>query len=51
MGRVAAALDSPIGERPNEAQARELAPLRDKPEVLRAAWVEVVEGDGSRPGT
>ncbi|MCR4341992.1 MAG: phage N-6-adenine-methyltransferase [Gemmatimonadaceae bacterium] len=43
-GRVARALDSPIGERPaNEAQARELAPLLDDPEKLRETWAEVVE--------
>lgn len=27
----------------NEAQARELAPLLDKPEVLRETWAEVIE--------
>jgi hypothetical protein len=37
-GRVAAALDSPNGERLNEAQARELAPLLDSPDELRDAW-------------
>ena len=41
---------SPIGELPlpaNEAQARELAPLVDDPDAVRAVWAETVQdGDG-----
>jgi hypothetical protein len=41
---------SPIGEMPlpaNEAQARELAPLVDDPEAVRAVWAETVQdGEG-----
>jgi hypothetical protein len=41
---------TPIGELPlpaNEAQARELAPLVNDPEAVRAAWMETVqEGEG-----
>jgi hypothetical protein len=41
---------SPIGEKPlpaNEAQARELAPLVDDPDAVRAVWAETVhDGDG-----
>jgi hypothetical protein len=41
---------SPIGEMPlpaNEAQARELAPLVDDPDAVRAVWAETVQdGDG-----
>src|SRR5207344_215462 len=36
---------SPIGEMPlpaNEAQARELAPLVDDPDAVRAVWAETV---------
>jgi hypothetical protein len=32
--------ESPTGERPSERQARELAPLRDKPEQMAEAWEE-----------
>ena len=35
-----AAVASPMGDIPNERQARELAPLRDEPEQLRRAWEE-----------
>lgn len=46
---VAEALESqsPMGESPtlNERQARELAPLKDKPDLLSAAWVEA-QADG-----
>jgi hypothetical protein len=41
---------SPIGEVPlpaNEAQARELAPLVNDPEAVRAVWIETIqEGEG-----
>lgn len=41
---------SPIGDMPlpaNEAQARELAPLVDDPEAVRAVWMETVQdGEG-----
>jgi hypothetical protein len=41
---------TPIGELPlpaNEAQARELAPLVNDPEAVRAVWMETVqEGEG-----
>jgi hypothetical protein len=41
---------SPIGDMPlpaNEAQARELAPLVDDPEAVRAVWIETVQdGEG-----
>jgi hypothetical protein len=33
----------PTGRIPNEAQARELAPLRDDPAVVRAVWADIVE--------
>lgn len=33
----------------NEAQARELAPLRDDPERMAAAWQETVERSNGRP--
>jgi phage N-6-adenine-methyltransferase len=45
-GRVLVELErhSPSGEWPaNEAQARELAPLRSSPEVMSAAWREAVD--------
>jgi hypothetical protein len=37
---------SPIGDIPlptNEAQARELAPLMDDPDAIRAVWTEAIE--------
>lgn len=42
---------SPIGDTqpPNEAVARELAPLRDEPDMLREAWTETVERHGPAP--
>lgn len=44
-GRVARELQSPMGDSPipNARQARELAPLKNDPESLRATWAEVVE--------
>ena len=33
----------------NEAQARELAPLREEPEKLRAAWAEANRATGGKP--
>lgn len=33
----------------NEAQARELAPLRDDPDEVRAAWAEAVEASDGAP--
>lgn len=40
---------SPIGERPNEGQARELAPLaRKDPEKAIEVWSEVVESTEGR---
>jgi hypothetical protein len=42
---------SPIGDVPlpaNEAQARELAPLVDDPEAVRAVWMETVEDGHGR---
>jgi len=42
---------SPIGEMPlpaNEAQARELAPLVDDPEAVRAVWAETVHDGAGR---
>ena len=45
---------SPIGDMPlpaNEAQARELAPLVDDPEAVRAVWIETVQdGEGRITG-
>lgn len=51
-GRVVRAIEahSPIGERPNEAQARELAPLaRENPEDAAEVWTEVVKSTEGRP--
>lgn len=48
------ALLSPIGDTPtNEAQARELAPLRDKPERMAEAWAEAQDTarENGRPVT
>lgn len=46
-GRVIAAMSTTdncrLGTPANEAQARELAPLLNQPEVLRETWAEVVE--------
>lgn len=43
-GAVVEVLGSEISELPsNDAQARELAPLLDQPETLRATWAEVVD--------
>lgn len=39
---------SPVGDIPNERQARELAPLLKEPELLQEAWSEVV-GDVDPP--
>ena len=40
---------SPIGDTPrSESVARELAPLRSEPDVLREAWVETVERHGPK---
>ncbi|MBA3688445.1 MAG: hypothetical protein H0W81_06425 [Chloroflexi bacterium] len=42
----------PIGTVPppaSESIARELAPLRDQPEKLKAAWSEAVEINGDKP--
>lgn len=51
-GRVARALEpqSPMGDSPmpNERQARELTPLKDDPEAVRAAWSEALE-EGPKP--
>lgn len=38
-----------ISEPRSEAVARELAPLRDEPEVMREAWTEAVEQHGPAP--
>ena len=40
---------SPIGDVPNEAQARELAPLRDQPDAMREAWSATVADTGGKP--
>lgn len=40
---------SPMGDIPNERQARELAPLRDEPEAMRQAWQSAVEQTDGRP--
>lgn len=44
-GRVlrALTLHSPMGERPNERQARELVPLLDNPKSLCEAWEETLD--------
>lgn len=47
--RVVRQLDSPIGERPNEAQARELAPLLEQPGRLQEAWTETIEKTNGHP--
>jgi len=52
QGRVIQALESvnsPIGEKPNEAQARELAPLKDDPEKMSEAWSEAVTESNGKP--
>lgn len=52
MGRVMQALESAgstIVERPNEAQARELAPLKDDPEKLAKVWKATVEQTEGKP--
>lgn len=49
-GRVVKAIEdhSPIGERPNEGQARELAPLaKESPEEAAQVWQEVIEEHGA----
>lgn len=46
---VIGALESgPIGP-PNEAQARELAPLKDEPEKMAEAWEEAVKESNGKP--
>jgi hypothetical protein len=43
---------SPIGDTPapvNEAQARELAPLRSEPELMTRAWQQAVAASGGKP--
>ena len=47
VGAVSANADTPTP--PNEAVARELAPLRDDPEKLREAWQDAVEEHGPAP--
>ena len=48
-GKVAEAL-SPMGDSPvNERQARELAPLRDRPELMREAWSEAQHAGNGKP--
>lgn len=51
MGRVMRALESvsPIGEKPNEAQARELVPLKDEPEKLANVWKNANERKEGKP--
>jgi len=50
MGAAEVVADLPTGTVvPNEAVARELAPLRDEPEQLREAWSEAVEQHGPAP--
>ncbi|MBA2412267.1 MAG: hypothetical protein H0V63_05510 [Burkholderiaceae bacterium] len=44
-----ASLVNPIGLIPNEAVARELAPLRDSPSLVQQAWQEVTERHGPTP--
>jgi hypothetical protein len=40
----------PMGNKPaNERQARELAPLKDDPEQVRAVWTEAVAEHGPKP--
>lgn len=50
----AAEVASPIGDAglplpANEAQARELAPLRDQPELMTRAWRQAIDASGGKP--
>lgn len=51
MSRVMRALESvsPMGEKPNERQARALAPLKDEPEKLAEVWKATVERTDGKP--
>jgi hypothetical protein len=49
-GADVARIVSPTGHTPaNEAQARELVPLKDQPEAMREAWVKAQEQSGGSP--
>lgn len=46
---VASALSTTVDSPTNEAQARELAPLRAEPEVMREVWQEAVDRSSGQP--
>lgn len=48
-GARVAELVSPIGDIANEAQARELVPLLNEPELLTEAWEEAVQVSDGKP--